>query len=120
MLGDYDTTRGEKLKINKDKPTEQPLIEDYFHRSYIKRTPNDITSAITSGLGTSQFAILVLTTDVIDTFAGKFQLRHGNNVILSSAGKDDAHNHIYTYLVFRQNSTSKTPIFVPITHDKKL
>jgi hypothetical protein len=71
-------------------------------------------------LGTSQFAILVLTTDVRDTFAGKFQLRHGNNVILSSAGEDDAHNHIYTYLVFRQSLTSKTPIFIPITHDKKL
>jgi hypothetical protein len=119
-LGDYDTSRSEEFKINIDNPIEQPLIEEYVNRSYIKRIPNDITNNIMSGLGTSQFAVVVLTTDVMDTFKGKFQLRHGNNIILSSAGKDDADNHIYTYLVFRQSPTSKTPIFIPISRDKSL
>jgi hypothetical protein len=73
-----------------------------------------------SGLGTSQFAVMILVADSKNTGAGKFQIRHGNNTILSSAGKDDSDNHIYTYLVFRQNSTSKTPIFIPISHDENL
>ena len=120
MLGDYDANRGDKLVINKDNPTKQPLINDYYIWSGYNRTPNIASNAIMSGLGTSQFAVMILVADSKNTGAGKFQIRHGNNTILSSAGKDDSDNHIYTYLVFRQNSTSKTPIFIPISHDENL
>jgi hypothetical protein len=30
MLGDYDANRGDELVINKDNPTKQPLINDYY------------------------------------------------------------------------------------------
>jgi hypothetical protein len=61
-----------------------------------------------------------MVTDSYDTGLGKFQLRHGNSTILSSGGKDDADNHIFTYLVFRQNVSSKVPIFIPVNHDYDL
>lgn len=120
MLGDYDANRGDELVINKDNPTKQPLINDYYIWSGYNRTPNIASNAIMSGLGTSQFAVMILVADSKETGAGKFQIRHGNNTIFSSAGKDDSDNHIYTYLVFRQNSTSKTPIFIPISNDENL
>ena len=120
MLGDYDANRSDKLLINEDEPTKQVLLNNYSVSSGHKHTPNAVSNAIMSGLGTSQFAVMILVADAKDTGAGKFQLRHEDTVILSSAGKDDADNHIYTYLVFRQNAISKTPIFIPVSHDKHL
>ena len=118
MLGDYDANRGNELVINKDNPTKQPLVNDYYIWSGYNRTPNIASNAIMSGLGTSQFAVMILVADSKNTGAGKFQIRHGNNAILSSKGNDSS--VIYTYLVFRQNSTSKTPIFIPISNDENL
>ena len=118
MLGDYDANRPDKLLINKENPTKQALLDNYSVSSGHKRTPNNVSNAIMSGLGTSQFAVMILVADSKNTGAGKFQLRHENTVILSSKGND--RGVIYTYLVFRQNSTSKTPIFIPISHDENL
>ena len=118
MLGDYDANRPDELLINKENPTKQALLDNYSVSSGHKRTPNNVSNAIMSGLGTSQFAVMILVADSKNTGAGKFQLRHENTVILSSKGDDSG--VIYTYLVFRQNSTSKTPIFIPVSHDKNL
>lgn len=118
MLGDYDANRPDKLLINKENPTKQALLDNYSVSSGHKRTPNNVSNAIMSGLGTSQFAVMILVADSKNTGAGKFQLRHENTVILSSKGND--RGIIYTYLVFRQNSTLKTPIFIPISHDENL
>ena len=118
MLGDYDANRPDELLINKENPTKQALLDNYSISSGHKRTPNNVSNAIMSGLGTSQFAVMILVADSKNTGAGKFQLRHENNAILSSKGND--RGIIYTYLVFRQNSTLKTPIFIPISHDENL
>lgn len=118
MLGDYDANRPDELLINKENPTKQALLDNYSVSSGHKRTPNNVSNAIMSGLGTSQFAVMILVADSKNTGAGKFQLRHENTVILSSKGND--RGIIYTYLVFRQNSTLKTPIFIPISHDENL
>ena len=118
-IGDYDANRGNKLDINTTS-FSRTLLNDYRITEGYKKTPNGVSDAIMAGLGSNQLAILILVTDPWNTGAGKFQLRHGNSIILSSAGKDDADDHIYTYLVFRQTVSSKTPIFIPINHDKDL
>ena len=119
-LGDYNANRGEKFSINTTNPTKNPLIEDYRITEGYKKTPNEISNAIMSGLGTAHVAVMIVVTDSFNTGSGKFQLRHGQSPVFSSAGKDDADNHVYTYLVFRQTPTSKTPIFVPVNYDKDL
>ena len=118
-IGDYNADRGEKLNINTTTFTK-PLLNEYRITEGYKKTPNDVSNTIMSNLGTSQFGIMIVVTDPWNTGVGKFQLRHGTSAVLSSAGKDDADNHIFTYLVFRQNALSKTPIFIPINHDYDL
>ena len=117
-IGDYLSDRGEKVNVNVTSIGKN--IITYNEWSTYKKAPNNVSNAIISSLGTSQFGIIIMVTDPYNTGAGKFQLRHGNSVILNSAGNDDSDNHIFTYLVFRQNLSSKIPVFIPVNHDYDL
>lgn len=118
-IGEYNINNAEKISI--DTTTfKNKLLSDYVVNSGYKTAPNGVSDVLISALGEAHFGIVVIVTNPWDTGAGKFQLRHSSSVILSSNGHDDDDNHIFTYLLFRQNTTSKVPVFIPIKHDYDL
>lgn len=76
---------------------------------------NSLAAAIEGMMGTNQMGALLTSIRLNDGITGEMAYRHGTEWIWSNGS--ECNSYLFTYLVFRKNSTSKNVVLIPIKNE---